>query len=73
LAALLEDKEKLTQILTYHVVPGKLDASAVVGSKSLTTIQGSELPVAGIKIAKTDIMSPNGVIHVIDEGLIPNS
>jgi len=71
LEALLADKAKLTQILTYHVVPGKLDSSAVGGMDNLATVEGSDLPVSGIKIAKTDIMTSNGVIHVIDEVLIP--
>lgn len=73
LEALLADKDKLVQILTYHVVPGKLDASSVVASSELTTVEGSSLKVSDIKIAKTDVMASNGVIHVIDEVLIPNS
>lgn len=71
--ALLNDKEKLTQVLTYHVVPGKLDAKAVTSMSKLATVEGSELPVASIRIATTDIMTSNGVIHVVDEVLIPQS
>ena len=71
LDALLSDKDKLTRILTYHVVPGRVNAEAVTGVSKLSTVQGSELPVADIKIAKTDINASNGVIHVIDEVLIP--
>jgi uncharacterized surface protein with fasciclin (FAS1) repeats len=71
--ALLNDKEKLTQVLTYHVVPGKLDAKAVTGMSTLPTVEGSDLPVASIRIATTDIMTSNGIIHVIDEVLIPQS
>lgn len=73
LDALLADKAKLTQVLTYHVVPGKLDANAVTGVAKLATVEGSELPVSSIKIAKTDVMASNGVIHVIDEVLIPEA
>jgi uncharacterized surface protein with fasciclin (FAS1) repeats len=73
LEALLADKDKLTQILTYHVVPGKVNAEAVSGVSKLSTVQGNELPVADIKIAKTDIKASNGVIHVIDEVLIPDA
>ncbi|MDJ0805262.1 MAG: fasciclin domain-containing protein [Gammaproteobacteria bacterium] len=72
LDALLADKSKLTEILTYHVVPGRVDAAAVSGVSKLSTVQGSELPVADIKIAKTDVKASNGVIHVIDEVLIPD-
>lgn len=73
LEGLLADKSKLIQVLTYHVVPGKLDASAVAGVSKLATVEGSELPVASIKIAQTDVMASNGVIHVIDEVLIPEA
>jgi uncharacterized surface protein with fasciclin (FAS1) repeats len=72
LEALLSDKEKLAQILKYHVVPGKLDAGKVTGMSKLATVEGSELPVNSIKIATTDIVTSNGIIHVIDEVLIPN-
>jgi uncharacterized surface protein with fasciclin (FAS1) repeats len=73
LEALLADKTKLTQILTYHVVPGRLDARAVTSMSSLATVEGSALPVSSIRIAATDIMTSNGIIHVIDEVLIPSS
>jgi uncharacterized surface protein with fasciclin (FAS1) repeats len=73
LEALLADKDKLTQVLTYHVVPGKLDAQQVTGMTRLATVEGSELPVASISITQTDIMTSNGIIHVIDEVLIPQS
>jgi uncharacterized surface protein with fasciclin (FAS1) repeats len=70
---LLSDKDKLTRMLTYHVIPGKLDSSAMRGISKLATVEGSELPVADIKIAKTDVMASNGVIHAIDEVLIPEA
>jgi uncharacterized surface protein with fasciclin (FAS1) repeats len=73
LESLLADKEKLAQVLKYHVVPGKLDAKAVTGMSRLATVSGTELPVDSIRIAKTDIMTSNGIIHIIDEVLIPNS
>ena len=71
--ALAADKARLTQVLTYHVVPGKLGANAITGVSKLSTVEGSELPVAGIKIAETDVMASNGIIHVIVEVLIPQS
>ncbi len=79
--ALLADKEKLSQILTYHVVPGRLEAKAVVGMNQLKTVQGSMLTVGssasgakvdGANIIKTDIATGNGIIHVIDTVVIPN-
>jgi uncharacterized surface protein with fasciclin (FAS1) repeats len=78
LDALLKDKAKLTAVLTYHVVPGKVMAADVKAGK-VKTVQGSELTVTtmgGVKVdnahvIKTDIVADNGVIHVIDSVLIP--
>lgn len=79
--ALLTDKEKLTQILTYHVVPGRLEAKDVAGMNQLQTVQGSMLTVErsangvtvdGANIIKTDIATGNGIIHVIDTVVIPD-
>ena len=71
--SLLKDKEQLAKVLTYHVVPGRLDATAVTGMKKLDTVEGSQLPVSSIRIATTDIETSNGIIHVVDEVLIPQS
>ncbi|MFZ0430455.1 MAG: fasciclin domain-containing protein [Acidobacteriota bacterium] len=79
LESLLQDKAKLTAILTYHVVPGRLMASDVVGKPEFTTVQGQNLRVTAgdgvmvdqATIVKTDIGCSNGVIHVIDSVLIP--
>jgi len=79
LKALLEDKEKLTAVLTYHVVPGKVMAADVGGLKEAKTVQGGALSIdtsdgvkiGGATVVKTDIEASNGVIHVIDTVLIP--
>ncbi len=80
LQALLADKEKLTEVLTYHVVSGKVKASDVVELSRAKTVQGGELridtsdggvKVDGANVVKTDIMADNGVIHVIDQVLMP--
>ncbi|WP_242482644.1 fasciclin domain-containing protein [Thiocystis violacea] len=79
LDALLADKEALTAILTYHVVPGKVMAADVAGLKSATTVQGSRITVDtsdgvkvdGATVIKTDILASNGVIHVIDSVISP--
>jgi uncharacterized surface protein with fasciclin (FAS1) repeats len=73
LDSLLADPEMLAKVLKYHVVPGKLNASDVSSMSVLTTVEGSSLAVADIAIVKTDITTSNGVIHVIDEVLIPQS
>jgi uncharacterized surface protein with fasciclin (FAS1) repeats len=78
LDALLKDKAKLTAVLTYHVVPGKVMAKDVKAGK-VKTVQGSELTVATMggvmvdqaKVTATDIAADNGVIHVIDTVLMP--
>ena len=79
LQAVLADKEKLTAILTYHVVPGKLMAADVVRSTQLQTVQGQSITVStegGVRVddanvIQTDIEADNGVIHVIDQVIMP--
>ena len=78
LDALLADKAKLTAVLTYHVVPGKVMAKDVKAGE-VKTVQGSALTVStagGVKVdnanvVKTDIVADNGVIHVIDSVVLP--
>jgi uncharacterized surface protein with fasciclin (FAS1) repeats len=79
LDALLKDKAKLTAVLTYHVVPGRVLAKDVKPGP-VKTVQGSALTVkaAGGKvmvdnatITQTDITASNGVIHVIDSVVLP--
>jgi uncharacterized surface protein with fasciclin (FAS1) repeats len=78
--SLLKDKAKLTSILTYHVVPGKVMAADVVKLTSAKTVQGnnvtikvdgSTVMVDGAKVITTDIEASNGVIHVIDSVILP--
>ena len=77
--ALLADIPKLTSILTYHVVSGKVTAGQVVELSEAKTIQGSMVKIDasdGVMINNStvvtaDVMASNGVIHVIDTVLIP--
>jgi uncharacterized surface protein with fasciclin (FAS1) repeats len=69
--ALLADEERLAKVLTYHVVPSSLDAQAISSITGMTTVEGSELPVDKLELSVTDIKASNGIIHVIDEVLIP--
>ena len=78
--ALLKDKEKLTAILTYHVVSGNVMASDVVKLSSAKTVNGQEVTIMvkdgkvmvdNATVIKTDIKCSNGVIHVIDSVIIP--
>jgi len=78
LEALLKDKAKLTAVLTYHVVAGKVMSKDIKSGK-VKTVQGTELTIAttgGVtvntaKVIKADVLADNGVIHAIDTVLIP--
>jgi len=74
-----ENKSKLTAILTYHVVPGKVLSTDVKPGR-VETLEGSTILVSkkkGVlmvdqaKIVATDVTASNGVIHVIDEVIMP--
>jgi uncharacterized surface protein with fasciclin (FAS1) repeats len=64
LDALLMDKAKLTAVLTYHVVPGKVMAKDVKAGDVKTVVNNA-------KVAQADIVASNGVIHVIDTVVMP--
>ena len=75
-----ENKEKLTAILTYHVVPGKVTAKDVLKLSEAKTVQGSSVDIKvddgkvyvdGAQVVKADIHTSNGVIHVIDSVILP--
>ena len=78
LDALLKDKAKLTAVLTYHVVPGKVMAKDVKAG-SVKTVQGGMLTlgttggvtVDNAKVVQADVVASNGVIHVIDTVVLP--
>lgn len=79
LEALLSDKDRLTAILKYHVVPGKVMAADVAGLASADTLLGQAAPIdasagvtiGGASVVQTDVKASNGVIHVIDAVMIP--
>ena len=79
LDALLKDKDALSKVLTYHVVPGKVMASDVKPG-NVKTVQGSSIKVTAAdgkvkvdnaNVVKTDVSADNGVIHVIDTVIMP--
>ena len=80
LVALLADKDALTQVLTYHVVPGAVSSSEVSRLDSARTVQGSNVTidvtdgvkVDGANVVVADIITSNGIIHVIDTVIMPN-
>ena len=77
---LADPKGDLTQILTYHVVPGKVMSTDITDGMTATTVQGADLTftikdgnvyVNDAMVVTADIETSNGVIHVIDGVLIP--
>ncbi len=84
MAALAKDKDLLKSVLTYHVVPAKVMAKDVKAGESPKTVQGTAFTIevkdgkvsVGNKqgmagVTKTDIVASNGVIHVIDNVIVP--
>ena len=78
---LLANPDELAEVLTYHVVPGRVFSGDVVGISSAGTVQGSEIDVSvdggsvrlngAATVVQTDILTTNGVIHVIDSVILP--
>ena len=80
LDALLSDKRALTEVLTYHVVSGKVMAADVVKLTQAKTVEGSPVKIRVVdgkvminnaNVSATDIAASNGVIHVIDTVIMP--
>ena len=76
-----ENKEQLIAVLTYHVIPGKVMSGDIAGKATeVKTVQGSELSIdatSGVmvdnaSVTAADIVTSNGVIHVIDKVVLPN-
>jgi uncharacterized surface protein with fasciclin (FAS1) repeats len=76
------NKDQLTSVLTYHVVPGKVTAAQLKDGQELTTVNGEKLTVSidgktvkvgDATVTKADVPASNGVVHVIDTVLQPAS
>ncbi|MBU6239180.1 MAG: fasciclin domain-containing protein [Planctomycetes bacterium] len=77
-----ENRKQLTDILTYHVVPGRVQAKDVIKLRGAVAVNGQRIDVQfgdegvkvdGAKVLTTDIVCDNGVIHVIDSVILPSS
>lgn len=74
-----ENKDQLTAILTYHVVPGKVMSTDLGNNMMATTVQGGDVTIMteggvmvnGANVVQADIEASNGVIHVIDAVILP--
>ncbi len=81
LKALTEDTQALTDLLTTHIISGEVKAADVAGLESAQSVQGSTLAITtsdsvrinGAKVISTDIQASNGIIHVIDSVIFPQS
>lgn len=81
LAALLADKAALTKVLTYHVIPGNVPASTVTTLTEATSLEGSKITIKVVdgkvmlndnsEVTTPDVITSNGVIHVINTVLMP--
>jgi uncharacterized surface protein with fasciclin (FAS1) repeats len=77
---LLEDIPTLTAILTYHVVPGKVMSSDLSDGMMAATVNGANVTIGtmggvtvdGASVIAADIVASNGVIHVIDQVILPS-
>lgn len=77
--SLLAEPAKLAQVLTYHVVPGRVTAADAAGLANAPTVQGEDLPLSadggiqvdGARVISADIEASNGIIHVVDRVLLP--
>jgi len=75
-----ENKDRLVQILTYHVASGRLPANEVAARSGVATVEGQRLSVdtrhgvriGNAKVVSADVSASNGIIHVIDTVLLPS-
>lgn len=75
-----ENKEKLSSILTYHVVAGNVKSTDLTDGMKATTVNGQEITIGvkdgkvtvnGANVVAADLAAGNGVVHVIDAVILP--
>lgn len=75
-----ENRDQLTAILTYHVVPGAVKSEQVIKMQEATSVNGQSIDISlsgtkvmvdGATVTAADILASNGVIHVIDSVILP--
>jgi len=80
--SLLEDVITLRKILEYHVISGKVPASEIVKMTTATSLEGGEIKISSadgkVKVGEAQVVTPdvaadNGIIHIIDSVLLPQS
>ena len=82
LGDLIADTDRLARVLTYHVVPGRFTAADVAGLTSAPTLNGKDVSLSfdgstvrvdGATVTSADIEASNGIIHVIDQVILPEA
>jgi uncharacterized surface protein with fasciclin (FAS1) repeats len=76
-----ENKDKLTKVLTYHVIPAKVMSTDLKSGMNAKTVEGEDIMVDLSKgvmvnnatVKKADIKASNGVVHIIDKVILPPS
>jgi uncharacterized surface protein with fasciclin (FAS1) repeats len=77
-----ENRDQLVAVLTYHVVPGKVTAAEVVNLTEAATVNGAKVSIAVVDgavkiddatVIQPDVMASNGVIHVVDQVILPKN
>ncbi len=76
-----ENKAKLAQLLTYHVVSGKVESKALKSGETATVqgkpvtvkVEGSQVMINDATVTQADVSASNGVIHVIDKVILPSA
>lgn len=73
ISGLFNDTEALTRVLKYHVVNGKLDAADLLEKRTPDTVNGAIVNLDQLSVTKANVQTANGIIHIIDEVLLPPS
>ncbi len=71
LEELLDDKEMLAAVLSYHVVAGRLTAADLLQRREFKTVQGQVLSINDLDVVSADNETANGIVHVIDNVVVP--
>jgi uncharacterized surface protein with fasciclin (FAS1) repeats len=68
---LLADKDRLVDVLSYHLVPGRLMAAELLQQREFKTVQGQTLSITDLNVVSADIDTANGIVHVIETVVVP--
>ena len=69
---LLADKDMLVAVLSYHLVPARFTAADLLQQREFKTVQGQTLSISALDVVSADIETANGIVHVIDNVVVPS-